>query len=364
MTLKLGSPNLSVLLVLSVALLAAAYGCSGDARGLLFTDHDGDKTLTLYGTVDVREVALAFRLPGRLVGLAVEEGDEVAAGDVIADLEKETFTEDLAVAEARVEVARAHLSRIEIGSRPQEIQQARAAVDEAEARATAARQELDRKIGLLAPGAASEREVEAARERHDAAAARLNATREALDLAREGARAEDVTAVRAELRLAEAELERAQTALDDTRLLAPSSGTVTTRVREPGSMVPAGAPVAVLTLHHPLVVRAYVPEPQLGRVAPGTRVQVVGDSSSEIFNGTIGFVSPRAEFTPKTVETPDLRTDLVYRLRIVIDDPEGELHLKLRQGMPVTVNLAETAETSETSETSETRPESDSQRNG
>lgn len=328
--------HLAVVLATATTLLA----CSGDARALFGGVDDSNDALTLYGTVDVREVALAFRLPGRLATLAVEEGDEVSAGDEIATLVDDTFADDLAVVEARVDLARVRLARLEAGVRPQEIQQAQAAVDEATARVTAAKQELNRKLGLLAPGASSEREVEAAREHHDAAVARLDAAREALDLAREGFRSEDVEAGRAELRLAEAELERAHTALDDTRLLAPASGTVTTRVREPGAMVQTGAPVIALTLHDPLVVRAYVPETRLGDVAPGTAVEIHTDSSSETFTGRVGFVSPRAEFTPKTVETPKLRTDLVYRVRIVVDKAQGTQHETLRQGMPVTIRLA------------------------
>lgn len=327
----------ALLALLFVAALAP-LACLGDA--------DEDAPLTLYGTVDVRELALAFRLPGRLASLEVEEGDVVDEGDEVARLDDGPYRDDLAAAEARVEVARAHLARLLAGSRPQEIQQAEAAVTEAEARVRAAEQELERKLGLLAPGAASEREVEAARERHDAAVARRDAAREALDLAREGFRDEDVAAGRAELRRAEAELERARTALDDTRLVAPSRGTVTTRVHEPGAVLATGSPVAALTLHEPLVVRAYVAEPHLGHVAPGTRVEITTDSSAEVFHGVVGFVSPQAEFTPKTVATPDLRTDLVYRLRIVVDrsGPTPNLHPVLRQGMPVTVTVPRDAD--------------------
>ena len=332
-------PRSTLLLILLLAATTTLPACSGDAPAF-FGQAEEEGPLTLYGTVDVREVALAFRLPGRLATLAVEEGDEVAPGAAIAALDDETFLEDLAVAEARVAVARAHLARLESGSRPQEIEQVRAQVTEAEARVVAARQELERKTRLLEPGASSQREVEAARERHDAAVARWGAAREALDQARAGFRTEDVAAGRAEVQLAEAELERARTALADTLLSAPAAGTVTTRVREPGSLLGAGSPVALLTLHDPLVVRAYVSEPDLGSVAPGTAVEIHTDSSSQTFTGRVGFVSPRAEFTPKSVETADLRTDLVYRVRIVVDQDSAGQHETLRQGMPVTVKVS------------------------
>ncbi len=336
-----------LLLLVLVALTAAAFifGSPSDSA----TEDDS----TLYGNVDIREVALAFRQSGRIASVTVEEGDAVEAGAAVATLDDEPFRQAVEVAEAQLERAGAGLARLERGSRPQEIEQARAGVTEAEARLLAAKQELERKTGLRDSGASSERDVEAARERYDAAAARLAAAGEVLDLTVEGFRAEDVAAGRAELRLAAAELARARTALADTRLLVPSPGTVLTRVREPGSMVNAGTPVAVLSLTTPVVVRAYVPETRLGRVPPGTAVEITTDSSTTTYRGRVGFVSPRAEFTPKTVETPELRTDLVYRLRIVVENPDAAL----LQGMPVTVTLlaAETVPVAEASPTTETK---------
>ena len=116
----------------------------------------------------------------------------------------------------------------------------------------------------------------------------------------------------------------------------PATSTVMARVREPGSMVASNNAVYSLSLRDPLYVRAYVSEPDLGRIAPGSPVRVYSDSSNRVYRGQIGFISPRAEFTPKTVETTDLRTDLVYRLRVVIADADEGL----RQGMPVTVEVA------------------------
>jgi len=228
------------------------------------------------------------------------------------------------------------LTRLEQGSRPQEIQQAKAAVEQARARVESTELDLDRKQGLLTSGASSRRQVEAAQEQYDVAAARLDAARQALALVTEGFRTEDVAGGRAQLRLAEAELERARTSLDDALLVAPSPGVVLVRALEPGAMVGAGTPVAVLSLTEPIVVRAYVSEPYLGAVPPGTAVSIRSDSSPKTYRGRVGFVSPRSEFTPKNVETPELRTDLVYRLRILVEDGDDAL----LQGMPVTVQLA------------------------
>ncbi|HSN72769.1 MAG TPA: secretion protein HlyD [Steroidobacteraceae bacterium] len=296
---------------------------------------DDSEALTLYGNVDIREVDLGFRVGGRLASMQVDEGDEVVAGETLARLDPQPYEEAVAAAEARVQQATAALRKLETGSRPEEIEQARARVAEARAAFENAEREAQRQQGLVESGASSEKAYEAARARREQTAAALASARAALELAQAGFRDEDVAAGRAELAAAEADLQRARTQLADTELTAPSAGIVTSRVREPGTVLAAGAPVYTLSLRDPTYVRAYVAEPDLGRVAPGTRVVVTTDSSERRYRGQVGFVSPRAEFTPKSVETPDLRTDLVYRLRIVIEDADDGL----RQGMPVTVTF-------------------------
>src|SRR5690606_10024904 len=124
-----------------------------------------------------------------------------------------------------------------------------------------------------------------------------------------------------------------RTELDDTSLKAPSDGTILTRIREPGTILAAGAPVYTLSLDQAVWIRAYIEEPDLGKIAPGTQVAIETDSSAKRYRGRVGFISPRAEFTPKSVETPGARTDLVYRIRIIVDDADAGL----RQGMPVTI---------------------------
>jgi len=294
--------------------------------------HSADH-LTLYGNVDIREVELAFRVGGRLATMRYEEGDGIKQGDLIAEIDAEPYREALAVAAARVEQAQANLAKLKAGTRPQEVERAREAVTEAQAGYDNAVLDYDRQAGLVASGASSEKLLEAARARRDENAAKLAQAKQALGLAQEGFRAEDIAAGHAELSAAIAQRDQAQTQLDDTRLNAPSDGTLIARTREPGSMLAAGTPVYSLSLRNPLYVRAYVDEPSLGKLAPGTRVSVRTDSSDKVYSGQIGFISPRAEFTPKSVETTDLRTDLVYRLRIVVSDADEGL----RQGMPVTV---------------------------
>lgn len=290
----------------------------------------------LYGNVDIREVQLGFRVAGRLQAMSFEEGDTVQAGELLATLDAKPLQDAVAIAEAGVLQAEARLLRFNTGSRPQEIQQAQARLEEAQAALANAVQELDREKELYASGLNSKRALDTATAQHDQAAARVAANKEALALAVEGFRKEDIAEAQAGLTAARAQLEQVMTQLADTRLLAPSSGVIQTRVREPGAMLAVGSPVYTLSLTETVYVRAYVGESQLGMVVPGARVTVTTDSSSQRYEGQVGFVSPRAEFTPKTVETTELRTDLVYRLRIVVANPGDGL----RQGMPVTVELA------------------------
>jgi HlyD family secretion protein len=319
--------------IVVVLLAVAAIGLAIWSR--VIEEEGSAKTLTLYGNVDIREVELAFRVPGRLETMHFDEGDTVTAGELVAEIDPEPYREALAVADARVQQAYANLEKLESGSRPQEVERARAAVHEAQAGFDNAESDLKRQSGLLETGASSQKARDAARARRDEMAARLASAKQALALAEEGFRAEDIAAAKADTAAAVAQREVSETQLDDTKLRTPSSGNLIARMLEPGSMLAAGMPVYSLSLRDPVYVRAYVDEPHLGRLAPGARVTITTDTSDKIYEGQIGFISPRAEFTPRSVETTELRTDLVYRLRIVVVNGDEWL----RQGMPVTVHV-------------------------
>ena len=318
-------------IVIPVVLLLAGAA----AAAYFFNSHEDESALLLYGNVDIRQVELGFRVPGRLAAMDVDEGETVTAGQRLARIDPQPYEDALAAAEAGVLQAQANVDKLESGTRPQEVQQARAGVREAEAAFRDAERNFERQEGLVETGASSQRILDAAAAQRDATAARLASAREALALAQEGFRSEDIAAARANLAAAVSRRDQAKTQLDDTELAAPSDGTLLARIREPGSMLMQGEPVYSLSLDKPVYVRAYVAEPDLGATAPGTRVDVTSDASDKVYQGRIGFVSPRAEFTPKSVETTELRTDLVYRLRIVVTDADS----RLRQGMPVTVEV-------------------------
>jgi HlyD family secretion protein len=318
-----------------VAVAVAVLAVAGGLAAVFWLERGDSGNLVLYGNVDIREADLSFRVGGRLESLEVDEGDRVAAGDLLAKLNDEPQREALAAANAKAGQARAVLDRLLAGSRPQEIESARAHVREAEAAVTNTEQTLARQRDLVAKGVSNQSLLDDALAAYDQARARLVAARESLALAEEGPRTEDIAAARAALAVADAERARAQTALDDTELRAPDIGTISVRVREVGAVLAEGQPVYTLTLDSRVYVRAYVEEPDLAYVAPGVQVRIETDAGEHAYQGQIGFVSPRAEFTPRTVETPELRTDLVYRLRIIVDDADAGL----RQGMPVTVHV-------------------------
>lgn len=292
--------------------------------------------LTLFGNVDIRQVNLGFRVAGKLSKLVCDEGDEVKAGEVIAMLDDEPYRNQAASAAALAESLRARLKLRETGNRPQEIAQARAVVGEQAVTAVNAQLLFQRSEEMLAVKGVSLQERDNAKARYEEAEARLTSLKENLSLIEAGFRAEDIAQARADLQQAEAALAIAQLQVKDSVLTAPSDGVILTRAQEAGAILQAGATVFTLSLVNPVWVRAYVNEPDLGRIHPGSKVTVFTDSSkTKHYEGQIGFISPTAEFTPKSVETPELRTSLVYRLRIVVSNPDEGL----RQGMPVTIKL-------------------------
>jgi HlyD family secretion protein len=320
-----------ILILAVVALIVAA----ATTRGFGLFPRKADGPLVLHGNVDIREVELGFRVAGRIAAMAAEEGDKVRAGQLLASLDTASLQSRVGEAEAKVEQARAQLARLRSGNRAQDIGQGRARVAAAAAVARNADRDVARRRGLVATGAISRDLWEQSIADRDRAAAQLAEARQALSLLESGSRREDVAAAEAALRAAEATRRSASTDLGDTRLMASANATVVTRAREPGAIVAPGETVYTLSIDRPLRVRAYVAESDLSRISPGMAVELGADGNPRTYHGTIGSIAPRAEFTPKSVETEDLRTDLVYRLRIVVRDPDDAL----RQGQPVTLRV-------------------------
>lgn len=307
------------------------------ALGITLWKHNYAQThLVLYGNVDIRQADLGFRVSGRIKEMRFEEGDVVKPGDVVAVLDKAPYEADLAAAKAEFTQAEANFSKFQHGNRPQEIEEARATVRERQATLDNATTIFTRQAEQIKVEGTSQQDYDTALATKLEAEALLKSAEEALSLAEEGFRKEDIEGAQAAMETAKAHLQSAEINLKDTEILSPAEGVMLTRVNEPGEIVTPQSVVYTLSLNKPVWIRAYVAEPHLGNLKPGMESSVITDSQpDEPFKGQIGFISPQAEFTPKTVETPELRTDLVYRLRILVDDPKGQL----RQGMPVTLHI-------------------------
>jgi len=321
--------------IIAIVAVAAVLIAAVVTNGFGLIGRGSDKELTLYGNVDIREVDMAFRVGGRIAGIDVDEGDKVTPGQQLATLDAAPLDSRLAQADAQIAQAQAQLSELRNGSRAQDIGQARAQLEQAQAALRKAQQDVERRQPLVEPGAVSRDVWQATLAQRDQAQAEVEAARQVLSKLRTGARPEEIAAAEAQLRSATAA--RGGLAIDrkDTALIAAGAGTVVTRAQEPGAIVEPGQTVLTLSIDRPLRVRAYVAETDLSRVAPGMKVAVTADGNPKTYHGTIGYVSPQAEFTPKTVQTEDLRTDLVYRMRIIVSDPDDAL----RQGQPVTVKV-------------------------
>ncbi|MDE2338027.1 MAG: efflux RND transporter periplasmic adaptor subunit [Gammaproteobacteria bacterium] len=300
----------------------------------------GPGAIVLYGNVDLREVSLAFNDSGRIESIAVQEGDSVHRGEALAQLDTSRLLPMLAQAEARAAAERAALERLQHGSRPQEIAQARAnlALARAQQRQTLAQYSRVAAVFRRSGGrAVSRQDVTDARAAAAVAAARTRVAREALHLAVLGPRREDIAQATALLAADRAAVALLRQELADATLRAPLDALVRTRIGEPGDMVSPQSPVLTLAITNPKWVRAYIPETDLARVHPGMAASVAVDGfAHRRFAGWVGFISSEAQFTPKTVQTPELRTSLVYEIRVFVKDP----HDQLRLGMPATVYLA------------------------
>jgi HlyD family secretion protein len=304
------------------------------------TRRQSDHELVLYGNVDLREVELPFNGSERIVAVLAQEGDHVKQGQLLARLETRRLAPQVARAEADLAAQQQAVNRLHRGNRPEEVAQAQANVEAAAADAENARAQYARLQALSESSsgrAVSRQDMDSAKFALDTAAARLAVNRKALELERAGPRKEDIAQAEAQLRADEAQLALLQQELKDTDLLAPLDSVVRSRVAEPGEISSPQKSAFTLAIIDPKWVRAYVAERDLGSVHEGMSASVSVDAFPEhSFSAWVGFISPVAEFTPKSVETSDLRSSLVYEIRVFVRDP-GDV---LRLGMPATVHVS------------------------
>lgn len=295
-----------------------------------------DAAAVLHGNVEIRQVDTGFRVGGRIAAVLVEEGERVQAGQVLARLDTDLLEAETDRIRAQLAQQEATLQRLERGYRSEEIAGARADAAAAAALAENARINLHRVEAMRSSNAISQKELDNARGTYRNAAAKHKAAREQLALVSAGYREEEILAQRAVVAATRASLQQAIIHLSDAELKAPQDGIVLTRAREAGAIVDTGQTVYTLSLVNPVWLRVYVDEPRLGRIKPGMRVEAETDAApGRRFTGHVGYIAPAAEFTPKNVETYEVRTSLVYRIRVQVEDPDNIM----RQGMPVRVFL-------------------------
>jgi HlyD family secretion protein len=322
-----------------ILLLILVIGAVAGLAWWLTQREKSARQIVVYGNVDLRQVQLSFNNSERIAAVLVQEGDRVRQGQLLAKLDTRRLEPQVAQAEAQAAAQRQVVQRLRNGSRPEEIAQARANVDSAKADAFNARQQYERvksAAEMSAGRAVRQQDVDSAKAALQVAEAKLAVNEKALDLAVIGPRKEDIAQNDAQLRANEAQLALLRQQLVDAQLLAPIHAVVRTRILEPGDMASPQKPVFTLAITDPKWVRAYVSEPDLGKVHPGMTASVAVDTfPNRRFDGWVGFISPVAEFTPKSVQTEELRTSLVYEVRVFVKDPSDELRL----GMPATVYL-------------------------
>ena len=276
-------------IAIAIALLTLFFWFTIYGTIVLFRVKENHNHLTLYGNVDVRQVDIGFRVAGQVQKLLFEEGDLVKQGALMTTLDKTPYDDQVRQAAANLEAIKANLKNAEIL--------------------------YQRRKELYPVGGVSKEDLDNSQTNRDQLQANLYASEAALSTARDN--------------------------LNYTQAYAPTDGTILTRIREPGTVVNPSDPVYTLSVASPVWVRAYVAEKHLGQVFFGMSAEIHTDTpGGPVYSGKVGFISPVSEFTPKTVETTDLRTDLVYRLRIYVDNPDSAL----KQGMPVTVRLKRQSE--------------------
>ncbi|WP_457575967.1 efflux RND transporter periplasmic adaptor subunit [Desulfomarina sp.] len=329
------------LLKITVLLLIAAGGLYSFQKYNNSRQTDESGPLKIFGTIEIRDAALAFNEQERIKEIMAVEGEQVEVGQVLARLKTDRLEADLAELKAKT-AAQLHLvTRLKTGNRPEEIEQARAEVKAAAAKVNNTRQIIARLEKTSKNGATSIQEKENAQAELKIQEAQLEVRKKSLDLALQGPRKEDIAMAEQQLKALQAKVSLLNIRLRDMTLTAPSPGIIQNRILEVGEMAGPGKPVFILALNAPKWVRAYIPEPQLNRINLGMKARVFSDSfPGRPIEGWVGFLSPVAEFTPRTVQTEDLRTKLVYEVRIFVKDEEN----RLRLGMPVTVTVNEKTE--------------------
>ncbi len=296
------------------------------------SDRERDQTaIRGSGIIEVTQIDVAFEVPGRMVERYVDEGALLDKGEPVARLDDREYRLQVERANAAKAAAEAHYRMLMKGPRAQEVDQALAATESADSDLKLQQREHKRAAELFAQGVVSQTELDRANTALANAQAARDRAHSQLDMLREGFRTEEIEQARAQMHQAEKELGLAQLNLDRCQLFAPAAGRVLSKSREPGEMVQPGTTIVTIgDLNHPWV-NVYVGERDLGKIWLGMKAYVSVDSfPDQPFPGKVTFISDRAEFTPKNIQTPDERVKLVYRVKVEVQTHDQAL----KPGMP------------------------------
>ena len=306
-------------------------------RFTVFRGGPGDGVIAASGSVEATEAQLGFQVPGRIDTIAVDEGDRVTAGQLLARLDVTELQARRAQAAAQLAAARALLSELETGSRPEDIASARSAAGAATDRFNDAQRDVARTRQLFEGGAVSQEAMDKAQTAFDLARAQRDQAAQTLRLVETGPRTERIAAQRAAVAQAEASVRQLEATLANAAVRAPFDGVVTVKDRELGEVVGAGSPVLTVTNLAERWVRIYVREDRIGAVRLGQAATITADTyPGKRYTGAVSYIASEAEFTPRTVQTAEERVKLVYAVKVRIT---GDAAVDLKPGIPADVRL-------------------------
>jgi HlyD family secretion protein len=303
----------------------------------VFRGGPGDGVIAASGSVEATEAQLGFQVPGRIDTVAVDEGDRVKAGQLLARLDVTELQARRAQAAAQLAAANALLSELQTGSRPEDIASARSAAAAATDRFNDAQRDLARTRQLFEGGAVSQEALDKAQTAFDLARAQRDQVAQTLRLVETGPRTERIAAQRALVAQAEATVRQLDATLANAAVRAPFDGVVTVKDREQGEVVGAGTPVLTVTNLADRWVRIYVREDRIGAVHLGQGATITADTyPGKRYPGEVSYIASQAEFTPRTVQTAEERVKLVYAVKVRIT---GDSAVDLKPGIPADVRL-------------------------
>jgi HlyD family secretion protein len=322
-----GALALAIFLVLG---LAYAYG------GRLFGPGGGKPVVSVTGTIEAIQVDVSAKIAGRIVARPVNEGDRVALGQLLVRLDEAEQAADVRRQEAAVRTAQSTLNDLVAGARLEELEDARAAVQSATATREWTERDFRRAESLYRQTLIAAQEVDRARQAYEVALAQEKSARQKLLLLQAGSRPDQIEAARGQLAQARDALEMARTRLKEMTIFSPVDGVVLRKNLEVGEMANPGVPILTLMKPSEIWVRAYVPEEEIGRIKVGDPARVAVDAyPARRFPGRIIEISSEAEFTPRNVQTKKERVNLVFRIKVAVDNPEGIL----KPGMPADADI-------------------------